>query len=199
MSPTKRNQPDEAPTEQDAPDEPEAKTARRGWFVPAWLAGLVVLALALGAGFGIGRWTDDGHGRDGRPMMGVPGQPGNGGNGSGRTFGPNGGQRPVLPGQGNQQPSQGSQAQADAFLGVSVQNATGSPQGAEVVSVAAGSPAATAGFKAGDVITALDGNITSASTQVALNAGNNISSIIKDGAGVLNVTGTASFSASFFS
>ena len=118
--------------------------------------------MALGAGFGIGRWTDNGS--DGRPMIGTPGQPGNGaGNGSGRTFGPNGGQRPQLPGQGNQAPNQGSQAQADAFLGVSVQDATGSPQGAQVVSVAAGSPAASAGFKAGDVITALDGNVTSAS------------------------------------
>ncbi len=169
MSPTRRTKSDEAPTEESVDDtadhEPTRQAPRPGWYVPRWVAGVVVLALALGAGFGIGRWTDDGHGGPGRPGIGLPGRFGNGGQG-GRQVGPNGNPR-VLPGQGgqlpSQSPSQGSQTQSDAFLGVSVQDATGTPQGAQVMSVAAGSPAASAGFKAGDVITALDGNVTNAS------------------------------------
>jgi putative serine protease PepD len=64
------------------------------------------------------------------------------------------------------------------FLGVSVQDST-SPQGAQVVSVVPGSPADAAGIKAGDVITAADGTVTSASqlaTRVqAHNSGDQIS------------------------
>jgi putative serine protease PepD len=50
-----------------------------------------------------------------------------------------------------------------AYLGVSLQDATGTTQGAQLATVASGGPAADAGLRAGDVVTAFGGTpITSA-------------------------------------
>jgi putative serine protease PepD len=45
-----------------------------------------------------------------------------------------------------------------AYLGVSVESATGEPTGAQVTSVRDGTPAASAGLQDGDVVVAIDGN-----------------------------------------
>jgi membrane-associated protease RseP (regulator of RpoE activity) len=135
---------------------------RRGVFVPRWVAflvaGLVALLLVGGAGFALGRVTNDDHdhnrsagtfpgtnrddggnrggGNDGGVPFPLPGG-GNGGNGSG------GRQLPTVPDRG-------------ILLGVSVESVNGSTNGARVSQVVAGSPAEDAGLQAGDVITKVD-------------------------------------------
>ena len=164
MSPTRQTKP--AAASEPTPPEPEAPTSDQphGIFVPRWLLGIIVLVAVAALGFGVGRWTDDSNGHDRGPGLGqvqgrrpqLPGNrqlPGNGNNG--------GSQLPQLPGNGSSQvPASG------AYLGVSVQDST-SPQGAQVASVVTGGPADQAGLKAGDVITAADGNVVTSASQLA--------------------------------
>ena len=135
--------------------------ARKGVFVPAW-AGAIVLVLVVAAiGFGVGRWTADDSTSNSAAIANnggiVPQLPiGNGNNGNGNTGnGNNGGQTtpqtPTTPATGT------------AFLGVATQNGT---DGVQVITVGANSPAAKAGLKEGDVITAIDN--TSITTTTAL-------------------------------
>ena len=160
-------QPAPAPAPTAAPQpEPVATVAasephRRGVFVPVWV-GAVILVLAVAAlGFGIGRWTADDSTNRSTAIANnggiVPQLPsGNGRNGNGNN-GNNGNRNN---GGSNQTPSTGT-----AFLGVATQNATG---GVEVVTVGTSTPAASAGLKEGDVITAIDN--TSVTTTTALRA-----------------------------
>ncbi len=137
--------------EQPAAPEGEAASAPAGsrtvaLHVPKWAAVVVAAIVVFGAGFGIG-WAaapggGGGHGeaRIGRQFPLGPGGPG----GQGRFPGPgNGG----FPGARNA-----------AFLGVTTQAAPSGQQGVQIGSVQSGSPADQAGLKAGDVITAVDGN-----------------------------------------
>jgi membrane-associated protease RseP (regulator of RpoE activity) len=144
---------------------------RSGVFVPKWVAvlvgGLVALLIVGGAGFALGRATDDG-GRDGREAVEVgprPQMPGGGPGGGDSPFptpdrdgggrggdgggggGGGSGDLPTLPGRG-------------VLLGVSVEPATGDTgdtAGARVAQVVPGSPAHDAGLEPGDVITEVDG------------------------------------------
>ena len=132
---------------------------RSGVTIPTWVAGLVAALVLLGAGFGIG-WVSHGDGHDhdregverrlpsGRlPRIpgGIPGLP------NGRI--PGGGQNPQSP-----------QSSSGAFLGVAVDDVG---NGARVTEVADGSPAADAGLKAGDVVTAVDGDSVTSASQLA--------------------------------
>ena len=141
------------PTEPQAPVEAattEAKKPSEPIHVPRWAAALVAALLLVGVGFAIGWFAAPG-GNEHTVQIG-------------RTF-PGGGRGPFFngpggvitgPGGGNgggvQVPAQGG-----AFLGVETSAASGSPSGAQVVSVVSGGPADQAGLKAGDVITAVDG------------------------------------------
>jgi membrane-associated protease RseP (regulator of RpoE activity) len=137
---------------------------RSGVFVPKWAAvlvgGLVALLIVGGAGFALGRATDDG-GHDGREAVEVgprPQMPGGGPGGGDSPFptpdrdgrggdgggGGGSGDLPTLPGRG-------------LLLGVSVEPATGDTAGARVAQVVSGSPAHDAGLESGDVITEVDG------------------------------------------
>jgi putative serine protease PepD len=74
---------------------------------------------------------------------------------------------------------------AHAYLGVSTSQAS-AQQGALVAGVAAGSPAAAAGLRAGDVITAINGNAVTASSQIvsgiaALKPGDNVTITVQRG------------------
>ncbi|HEY4397822.1 MAG TPA: PDZ domain-containing protein [Acidimicrobiia bacterium] len=129
--------------------------ARGGWLVPKWvvaaLVGVVAFGIIFGSAFAIGRATAPSGGENGRIERGFEGRPGRG-NGNGNGNG-NGSQLP--------QPTSG------VFLGVSLQPATGNQQGAQVASVASGSPAAAAGLQANDVITAVDGTTVSSPADLA--------------------------------
>ena len=142
---------------------PTAPAPRQGLFVPRWLAilaGAILAALVFGAiGFAVG--DSGGDDRD-APR----GQVGPGG-GNGNRIGPNGGQntpdlrRPgnnggVAPGRGDLNPPTPANPTGSGFLGVSV-GATSSGTGAQITTVSAGSPAANAGLKSGDVVTAVNG------------------------------------------
>jgi S1-C subfamily serine protease len=118
---------------------------RRGVTVPAWLLGALALVAVGLLGFGIGRWTAP----DDEPQAGgsVPGETDDGG----QRFEP---QFPIpLPGNG-------------AVLGVSVEDSS-DPDGAAVVEVSAGSPAADAGLETGDVVTAVDGDEVASAADLA--------------------------------
>jgi membrane-associated protease RseP (regulator of RpoE activity) len=128
--------------------------------IPTWVAGLVAALVLLGAGFGIG-WVShgDGHDREGVerrvPSGRLPRIPG-GGIPDGQFPGlPNG----RIPGGG-----QTPQSSSGAFLGVAVDDVG---NGARVTEVADGSPAADAGLKAGDVVTAVDGDSVTSASQLA--------------------------------
>ena len=151
-------------SESDSESKDDAGTKRSGVTIPTWVAGLVAALVLLGAGFGIG-WVSHGdgheHGRegverripDGRlpripggfPDGQLPGVP------NGRT--PGGGQTPQSP-----------QTSSGAFLGVAVDDVG---NGARVTEVANGSPAADAGLKAGDVVTAVDSDSVTSASQLA--------------------------------
>jgi putative serine protease PepD len=117
---------------------------RGGWLVPKWavvaLVGFVAVALLFGSAFAIGRATASGGDDRERIERGFEGP---------RGEAP---QRPQASG---------------VFLGVSTQSATGDQQGAEVESVANGSPAAGAGLQQGDVITAVDGSAVTGPADLA--------------------------------
>ena len=133
---------------------------RTGVFVPVWalvtVVGLLLLAAGGIAGYAIGS-HDDGGGRTVRaggfrlPERIVPPGFGQVPDGNGNSNGNGNGNS-----NGNGDGNGGSTTDNGAFLGVAVQNST-DPRGAELVRVVASSPAADAGLKTGDVITAVDG------------------------------------------
>ena len=166
---------DESPEHDDTVETPAAGAAaspeaagsrpsrmRSGVMVPAWLLTVLALVAVAGIGFGIGRWTDDDHGDDGRGA-GLEQLIERFGPGLRERLGDQGplNQIPQNPGPQNQQPS----AQG-AYLGVSVQDATGDVKGARITTVVAGSAADKAGLKEGDVVTAVDGNSVTSAAQL---------------------------------
>lgn len=158
-----------------------------GIHVPVWVAAvvgaLVVFALGLGIGYAVGDNHDGGSrgvqagpgfgqfGRNGQfpgngqlPFGGQSGN-GNGNNsGNGQTpFGRNGnGNNGGNGGNGN---GNGGSTTATVFLGVAAQDSS-NPDGAALVRVVAGSPAADAGLKSGDVITKVDGTTVASSADL---------------------------------
>jgi S1-C subfamily serine protease len=148
-SPEGENAAHDAPVDE---TEPAAETAageqpasaeppkRSGFYVPKWVAVVVAAAVLAGGGFAVGRVSADGGGDHDRREHGFEGRFPGGPE-------PRGGGRGEPP-----RPSSG------VFLGVSTRDATGGQQGAEVVNVLSGSPAAQAGLQTGDVITAVDGS-----------------------------------------
>ncbi len=157
---------------------PAAAAAEKpgGIFIPKWV-GLVVAAIVAalvfgGIGYAIG---DSSGGSDSRNAATFPGNGranGNGpfGNGQGQGQLPGNGQGQLpgngqgqgqLPGNGNGNGNgNGGTSAGTAFLGVAVQTGT---NGVQITDVQAGSAAADAGLKAGDLVTAIDGtNVTTA-------------------------------------
>jgi S1-C subfamily serine protease len=132
---------------------PAAPAARKGVFVPLWVGALLVVLAVAALAFGIGRWTAD----DSQNASSVTAN--------------NGGIVPQLPNRGNggvvpQTPNGGNGSttpSTTAFLGVGVDTGT---NGVTITTVGDGSPAAGAGLKQGDVITAIDG--TTVTTPTAL-------------------------------
>ncbi len=108
--------------------------------VPKWLVGALALLIAVGAGFGIGRWTDSNDSVEAASTTRtLPGFGNGNGNGNG-----NGGNALPAP-----------STRSTAFLGVSAETAS---NGARVTTVADGTPADDAGLRVGDVITKVDGD-----------------------------------------
>ena len=152
-----------------APAAPADRPA--GIFVPKWVgivAAAIVAALVFGGiGYAIGDSSGDSTSQNASNAF--PGSVNGNGNGN-RQFPqfpdgqlPNGQQLPGSSngngnGRGN---SGGSQTSGDtAFLGVALKNAD---NGVGITEVQSGSPAADAGLKTGDVVTAIDGtNVTTA-------------------------------------
>jgi membrane-associated protease RseP (regulator of RpoE activity) len=125
------------------PPPPGEPPGRRGVWVPRWaafVAGAVVAVLVLFfGGFAIGRTTSDGDSEEGGERRTEQEFP-----------------RREEPGE--------ARPRSGVFLGVATRDATGDVQGAEIVAVAEGSPAAEAGLQEGDIVTDVDGTaITNAS------------------------------------
>ncbi|MET0628363.1 MAG: PDZ domain-containing protein [Acidimicrobiia bacterium] len=148
----------------------ESGAKGRGVFIPAWVAVVVGVLVIAGLGFAIG-WmaapNDDGVTSNAAATS--PAQNGNSnGNGNSSSNG-NGQNVPSTPGNGNDDSSGDSSGDSTtpplprgAYLGVSVESAANNG-GATIASVAADSPAASAGLEEGDVVTAVDGTqVTSA-------------------------------------
>jgi membrane-associated protease RseP (regulator of RpoE activity) len=143
-----------------------------GIFIPKWLgivAAAIVAALIFG---GIGYAIGDSSSGDSGTQNASNAVPNNGNQFPGNQFPGNqfpGNQFPGNNGNGNGNGNNGNNGnnggaqEANAgFLGVGVQTASDN-KGVEVTDVADGSPAADAGLKQGDVITAVDGDsVTSA-------------------------------------
>ncbi len=151
-------QPEPAVTEGAASKPSGAKAT--AFEVPRWAAVAVAALVLLGVGFAIGWVAAPGGGEHHRfefsEGRGLPGGPG----GGVVPGGPDGRVVPQLP-----IPRPGSVS--GVFLGVRTQDATGSPSGAQILTIVPGSPADQGGLKAGDVITAVDGSpITSAAELV---------------------------------
>jgi membrane-associated protease RseP (regulator of RpoE activity) len=140
-----------------------------GIFVPKWVglvAAAIVAALIFGGiGYAIGDASSD-SGSTQNASNAFP----NGGQLPGGATLPNGGTLPngrEFPGNGNGNGNGDSNGNGAAdsnagFLGVGVQTSTDN-KGVEITDVAENSPAAKAGLKTGDVITAIDGDtVTSA-------------------------------------
>jgi membrane-associated protease RseP (regulator of RpoE activity) len=161
--------PEDAPPEDAVPAASVEPAARKGVFVPRWLAILlgVVIAVGLvgGGGFALGRSTadDDHHERVEDRREGPSGPPplgdrdgrggengGNGGNGGG-----SGGSTPTPP-----------IPTSRVYLGVGVARESGT-DGARVVQVVSGSPADKAGLEVDDLITAVDGTAVTDATELA--------------------------------
>jgi putative serine protease PepD len=84
---------------------------------------------------------------------------------------------------------------AHPYLGVGLQEASINQQGAQVTSVATGSPAAAAGLKAADLITALDSTTVIGPSQLvadldALKPGNKVALTVRRGSATLKLTAT---------
>jgi membrane-associated protease RseP (regulator of RpoE activity) len=146
---------------------------RGGVFIPTWLAIVIAILLIGGVGFAVGYVSaDDGDGDTSNaassqqvpstrpPTRNVPGN--NTSPNGGNSTSPNGGN--TAPNGGGLFPN-GRDASQVAFLGVSVENA-GNNGGATVTNVRAGSPAADAGLKAGDVITKIGDTTIQSSTDL---------------------------------
>ncbi len=118
--------------------------------LPKWaivaLVGFVAVALLFGSAFAIGRAT----------------APGGDNVSNERQFG---GRFPREPGEGPTLPRVPRQV-SGVFLGVSTEPST-DPQGVRVANVVSGSPAASAGLQADDVITAVDGTSVSRPAELA--------------------------------
>jgi putative serine protease PepD len=87
------------------------------------------------------------------------------------------------------------------YLGVGLQEASINRQGAQVTSVASGSPAAAAGLKAGELITALNGTAVTGPSQLvtdlaALKPGEKVTLTVKRGSASARLTATLSSQAS---
>lgn len=127
-------------------------SGRGGWLVPRWvvvaLVGFVVVGILFGSAFAIGRAT-------------APG----GNNTSANNERPFEGRSPREPGEGPNLPRVPRQANG-VFLGVATERST-DPQGVRVTDVVSGSPAASAGLQADDVITAVDGTSVASPLELA--------------------------------
>ena len=129
---------------------PPSPPARSGVFVPKWLlltvGGLVLLAFGFAAGNAVGSDSDHAE-RRGEFSFDFRGHPPI----------PRGNDSPLAPtprdGNGNRGPR--TTPNAPVYLGVAVRDSS-APAGAELARVVASSPAARAGLRAGDVITAMD-------------------------------------------
>ncbi len=130
----------------------------RALHIPRWAAAALAAIVLLGAGFGIGWAAAPGGGHEQSIERVGPGFRGPGG----RFVAPGGGDGNVIPGFGGGQGRIGG-----AFLGVQVQDAPSGQQGASITTVQSGSPAEQAGLKAGDVVTAVDGNSVTSPGQLA--------------------------------
>jgi membrane-associated protease RseP (regulator of RpoE activity) len=155
--PTEATEAAQASTPPPPPDDggPPAGTPpgrRGGWLIPKWvvaaLVGFVVVAGLFGSAFAIGRATASGsesnQANNERPFEG---------------------RSPREPGEGPNLPRAPRQANG-VFLGVATEAST-DPQGVRVVDVVSGSPAATAGLQADDVITAVDGTSVTRPVELA--------------------------------
>ena len=127
-------------------------SGRGGWLVPKWvvaaLVGFVVVGILFGSAFAIGRAT-------------APG----GDNTSANSERPFPGRSPREPGEGPNLPRVPRQANG-VFLGVATEPST-DPQGVRIADVVGGSPAASAGLQADDVITAVDGTSVASPLELA--------------------------------
>ena len=128
-----------------------------GIFIPKWVglvAAAIIAALVFGGiGYAIGDSSSDSGSSQNASVF-----PGNG------TQFPNGRELPGNNGNGNGNGNGGGQSTGNgAFLGVAIGTAD---NGVAVTEVQSGSPAADAGLKQGDVITAIDG--TKVTTPLAL-------------------------------
>ena len=135
-----------------------------GIFIPKWVglvSAAIIAALVFGGiGYAIGDSSSDSTTQNASAFPGS-GQLPNGNQSPGYGNGPFGGQLPNGNGNGN---GNGGQTTSNAgFLGVGVQAAD---NGVTITDVADGSPAADAGLKQGDVITAIDD--TKVTTPLAL-------------------------------
>jgi membrane-associated protease RseP (regulator of RpoE activity) len=128
-----------------APVAAAAPPARGGVFVPTWVAVLVAVLLIGGIGFLVGYAIADDNDSDTSTAASSQTLPPN--------QLPNRGALPNVPGAPNG--NNGQTAADTAFLGVSVESVDDNG-GARVTDVRAGSPAADAGLKTGDVITKVD-------------------------------------------
>jgi membrane-associated protease RseP (regulator of RpoE activity) len=157
--PTEPSEPAQAETPEVPPPPPQDEGAspagppsskRGAWLLPKWaivgLLGLVVAGLLFGSAFAIGRAT----------------APGGDNISNERPFG---GRFPREPGEGPTLPRAPRQV-SGVFLGVSTEPST-DPQGVRVLEVVDGSPAASAGLQADDVITAVDGTSVSRPAELA--------------------------------
>jgi putative serine protease PepD len=136
-----------------------------GIFVPKWV-GIVVAAIVAalifgGIGYAIGDSSSgDSHSENASNSLPGPGnRNGPFGNGNGQNG--NGNAPRQLPGNGN---GNGGAPATGAFLGVALQDGT---NGVSITQVQPGSPAATAGLQAGDVVTAVDGTNVTTAAQLA--------------------------------
>lgn len=132
------------------PPPPPAAPARSGFYVPRWaafVAGAVVAVLVLFfGGFAIGHVTAGDGNNEGRSRVE-------------REF-------PGRRGGGNEGPN-APRPTSGVFLGVATRDATGDVQGAEIVTVVPGSPAAQAGLQEGDILTAVDGSAVTRASDLA--------------------------------
>ncbi len=156
-----------APTTAAAPAATAPAERPAGIFIPKWLglvAAAIIAALVFGGiGYAIGDSSSDSGSSQNASVF--PGNGNRNGNGNG-PFG-NGGQFPNGNGNGNGNGnsggSGGESTSNGGFLGIGVGTAD---NGVAVTEVQSGSPAADAGLKQGDVITAIDG--TKVTTPLAL-------------------------------